>query len=1271
MTRSRIIAGKAVILIEAQDLVDKTLKKTQTNLNKFANNIGNVGENLFRTGFFGAIGSGALVSGFVKFDDAMRTLKVNLDVFGQSAEKVTAVMKPLEERIRSLAKATPFSPTQVAEAATNLAKGGFNAKQIIDSLQSVLDLARATRTELDFTAEFMVRTLTTYGISTERAADVASQLVNATRKGTLGIDDLEAAMRYSSGTADTLGVSLQKMLALFTILSNRGLVGSIAGTSTNTAFSQLVKKAEDLAALGKIDLVVGKRADGREALDVISSLQNLFKYADTLDFTKQQTLFQDVFNLRGARSVSAIRKQLDAVNELAEAISNSGDRARKQSEEIDAGLGGALRRLLSTVQNLSTTLSEDTQQALIAISNIIKKLVENITALSVANPALTTLVILSPGILLAAGVGLIALSKAMRVTAAAAGGLLAVYRPLANLISKGTSGQLSGLSAAFANKKTVPSAAFKPLKLPKPTVAATLNSQLGGASGTGEISLNRKVLEAEAKLQDVINASLLKEATARKQLSQVVQEGRQARARSAKLQVLAENTLAKAERNRSQLAAIFTVQQRKANAELEKAAALIKTNKERITALQREEKVRIATGRAELALQRARNKLASLEQDRESVRRSLIKPTSTREELEALAFREKGLTREIAEARRGLTKIRPTISPVVVSSKALDAIKEQVRLLREVNQLEQKSLTIRTNLAAVENNYIKQLTKGQDLLLKSNVAKKAAKAVNESFGTRREELDKLTATQRQAISRQAEEVAQATARARNAALAKVGGSGLNAKGPSVFSTIVDSGKDAIVGLRRIGFNFLGFGKTILSVLNAVRRGLFATFSGGLLTVIEGLFLFGDRLPGISTVLDRFAQAFSNAFKAIGNISTFAAGPLALFKASIEAFSQDRSQLGMQGLIKGMSLLASIVKNQLYLAWLRFKQSLGTVWGLIREIGVGLSAVFSSIVLSIGSIISSSIGTIGSAFSGVLKSLGFGKDGFTFEGGIEGLSQFVKQFSLLVANIPIGLASAFEVLLSKLDIFVLDIGQTLRIVLSNFITEIKAVLTSILIPINEVLKLQTGGLVNFDKAVNSLLAIKSLNSDTRSLDPKVLARLTKKEQEEIVKFTGTNIDSTQASKFERNILKNLRLRELEEQRQVNIKNINKSFDTIKLPKLDGQIQTVINESQRLYQEGLISAQQLVSRLQQVIPTPQTTPANFDQTITPTNNVAKKLQEARLTGLAIADAIVGSAASTRGNTLKFNKIDVDQLSVLKSIDANIQKGLKNEGVLPAFK
>jgi len=734
MARSRIIAGKAVIIIEAQDLVNKTLGKIRGNLHRFSNEIGKIGEGLFRTGFFGAIGSGVIVSSFVKFDDAMRTLRVNLDLFGKSAREVDSVLKPLEDRIRSLAKTTPFSPTQVAGAATELAKGGFNPKQIIDSLQAVLDLSRATNTELGQSAEFVVRTLTTYGIATENSAEVVSQLVRAARKGTLGIEDLEAALRYSSGTADNLGISLQKMLAIFTTLSNKGLVGSLAGTSTNAAISNLVKKAEELRDIGAIEIVTGIREDGREALDLIKTLENLFRYAETLPFIKQQTLFQDVFNLRGARSISAIRQELEQIKGLTGFITDAGDEAAQAAKIMDEGIGGALRRLFSTLQDVGVALGQTVEQPIIRIASVIKGLLTELGNVAALNPELTSLVILSPGILLAASAGMIALAKGLRLAAYSAGALKGALGPIGRLLSKGTVGQLTALSQLRKRSTS--------------KVASTV------------------YLSTDAQTANIKQAN--------------------ASIKAARLNLTANTLLARAATKR---------------------ATYLKT----------------------------------------------------------------------------LGKIQNTRFP---GSGASDLARSALLMQR---------------------------------------ARAAQQSVRLSTGT-------IKAAQ---VAYLGSQVSRLGVVARNA-----------------------------------GRAFVGFGKGLLTTLNITRRFVFSTT--GILTILEVLILFGDKIPIVKNALAGLGKGFSNAFKQIGDIAKYATGPLALFRASIQAFQADRSDLGVEGLKQSFLALTSIIGSQLVAAWNKFKESIAPVYdfivGLFNIINVTIRSIVESISQIIGSAIDN-ISTIGSLFSG--------------------------------------------------------------------------------------------------------------------------------------------------------------------------------------------------------------------------------------------------------------------------------------------------------------
>lgn len=931
MARTRIIAGKAVIIIEAQDLVNKTLGKVRSNLHRFSNEVGKIGEGLFRTGFFGALGSGAIINSFVKFDDAMRTLRVNLDLFGKSNKEVEATLAPLEARIRSLAQTTPFNPTQVAQAATELAKGGFNPQQIEKALQAVLDLARATNTELGFSAEFVVRTLTTYGIATENAAEVVSQLVRASRKGTLGIEDLEAAMRYSSGTADTLGVSLQKMLAIFTVLSNRGLVGSIAGTSTNTAFSQLVKKAQELKDIGKIELVTGIRKDGREALDVISSLQNLFKFAETLPFTEQQTLFQDVFNLRGARSVSAVRKEIDNIKKLSGFIADANDEARVAAKIQDAGIGGSLRRLVSTIQELGIALGQTVEKPVINIANTIKGLLVELNKLATLNPALTSLVILSPGILLAAGAGMIVLAKGLRVAAYSAGLLKAGLAPLSRFLAKGTVSQITAAS---------------------------------------------------------------------------------------------------------------------------------------------------------IALQRA----------------------------------------------RGIAKVAPTTKPIP--------------------GLPSGTTLTRASAAAslkIQRDNIRRLEQAQ-INSASNIVK-------------------------------ARRAAELGAARRTLASSRKKFSGLPDFTPIPLST---------------GAKFLSFGKTLLTFANTVRRFIFSV--GGITTILEVLILFGDKIPGISTALSGLGQGFSNAFKAIGNIAKFAAGPIALFKASIEAFNADRSDLGIKGLSAAFTSLIGIIGNQLVAAWNRFKEAIAPVYDFVVRLFTVIDVTIKSLVDSISTIIGSVIGAQ-SSLSEAVFGVGFDTASTSiFDGAkavVEGLAKFVPVLFDWISRLAITFEEG-----SKLFIASLERATTFN-------------------PFKQGLAQSV-----FNEKVNRAKTQAELKRD--ELDVKLNKALEK---------------------------------------------ITNSFNTASLETSTRNANRSRNRSAQIAGNAQTFAQQILAEIRKVA-TPAARPqqgANpFDQSITPQRNPLAD-QSVRAMKI-IADALVGSVQSTRGNLLRGGvSIEEKQLEEQKKTTEAVKALARDRGVI----
>lgn len=444
MSVRAIQAGKAVILIQATDLTGQTLNKITNNMKRLGSTLTRVGEQSMRGGLLGGIATGMTLRNFFKFDDLMKELRAKFGFLGDMTMAQTKAMTMMEHRIRSLGKTTSYTSQEVAEAAVVLAQGGLSTTEVSNSLQAILDLGRGTRTALDMAADMYVRAMRSFNISADEANSTVSQFVRATRYGVLELSDLESGLRYSSGTAATLGQNLAPILAILTQLSNVGLAGSIGGTSLNTAMANLVKKLDKIKERFPGFEPATKNGD----LDLLRTLERLYAYTSKLSKMERIEVFQDLFNLRGARAIAGAQ-DIESILGMAKAIAQAGNEARKAADLMDSGPGGAWRKLTSAVDDLSLSLGKAAEGPIVAIihaathlSNAFNKVVET-------NKPLATALVMSPILAVAAGVAFITLGKALGTLGTVLGVAVGGFRKLLGMISGGTVRQFIALKGTL------------------------------------------------------------------------------------------------------------------------------------------------------------------------------------------------------------------------------------------------------------------------------------------------------------------------------------------------------------------------------------------------------------------------------------------------------------------------------------------------------------------------------------------------------------------------------------------------------------------------------------------------------------------------------------------------------------------------------------------------------------------------------------------------------------------------------------------------------
>jgi len=193
---------------------------------------------------------GYVISKGAEFEKQMSFVKA---VTGASDDEINK----LSESAIELGKKGPFGPTEVAAGMVDLAKAGLSADEIIRGVADAsISLAAAGDIPLTQAAETLVNVMRTFNLEAEDATKIVDTLAGAANASTIDVDDLANTFTYAGAPAAQLGVSVEDLATAIAILGNRGIDGSVAGTSLRRIFLQLAsptkQATEQMKELGLI-----------------------------------------------------------------------------------------------------------------------------------------------------------------------------------------------------------------------------------------------------------------------------------------------------------------------------------------------------------------------------------------------------------------------------------------------------------------------------------------------------------------------------------------------------------------------------------------------------------------------------------------------------------------------------------------------------------------------------------------------------------------------------------------------------------------------------------------------------------------------------------------------------------------------------------------------------------------------------------------------------------------------------------------------------------
>ena len=145
------------------------MRNAEGNLAKFAAAAANIGARLNIVGQYMTAPFKEAAHIFAQFDDSMRSVAAVTSASAGDFQKLT-------QQAKDLGATTAFTAQQVAEGMASLGRMGLSSGEISGSIASMMDLSRATGTDLAEASQIAANNMAVFGTNASQAAKVADIL---------------------------------------------------------------------------------------------------------------------------------------------------------------------------------------------------------------------------------------------------------------------------------------------------------------------------------------------------------------------------------------------------------------------------------------------------------------------------------------------------------------------------------------------------------------------------------------------------------------------------------------------------------------------------------------------------------------------------------------------------------------------------------------------------------------------------------------------------------------------------------------------------------------------------------------------------------------------------------------------------------------------------------------------------------------------------------------------------------------------------------------
>jgi len=261
----------------------------------------------------------------------------------------------LHDKALRSAMASQFSPDEAVQGLTNLATAGLKAREQIEVLDPVLNLAAGSMGQLGLgeAANAVVGTLKSMAFEVKDATIVTDKLLKITQLTNFQARDFAIGLARATSTAKLYGQSLDDTLIQMGLLRNLNIEASVASTSLREAWRRLASDQKSQQAVMEQGVTIFDEQTGkiRPLMDVMGDLAT--KTKDLTDKERMRMATQ-AFGVRGMAAFNAVAEARNTIMVDGIAVTLEGADAiaslRKEMEESSGVAEEFKQKLLDTYE---------------------------------------------------------------------------------------------------------------------------------------------------------------------------------------------------------------------------------------------------------------------------------------------------------------------------------------------------------------------------------------------------------------------------------------------------------------------------------------------------------------------------------------------------------------------------------------------------------------------------------------------------------------------------------------------------------------------------------------------------------------------------------------------------------------------------------------------------------------------------------------------------------------------------------------------------------